>query len=200
MRKRQIKKEERKIGHSRQKNSMCKGLEEDCHLTLLHCCPGHRVVYKTRTLLYACKDAWFFFLQALPICAQVCFFYEMCFHTFSLWLCLCWKHCSVSGCDIMCYLSPMIPYFPDFLPTPLTNWSFLLWHPPIPSHPHLHIPNPSSCSFKGGCGATGPHSVTILTAVAMYWESWEKLMWVTLLLEYLKGSEIALSKDIASRM
>lgn len=51
MRKRQIEKEERKIGHSKQKTVCAKAwrktVTERCSV-VAH--PGHRVVYKTRTL------------------------------------------------------------------------------------------------------------------------------------------------------
>lgn len=58
-------------------------------------------------------------------------------HSLCMWLCLCWKHCIVSGCDIMCYLSPVIPHFPDFLPT-------LLHTGPSSSDIRHPIPPPTS--------------------------------------------------------
>lgn len=86
-----------------------------------------------------CLQGCMTFPQALPVCTGFVFSMKCVFtHSLCMWLCLC-ENTAVSGCDIMCYLSPVIPHFPDFLPTPLTNWSFLLWHPlshPIPNKFH----------------------------------------------------------------
>ena len=157
MRKRQIEKEKKgkqSILDKKQK-AWRKTVTERCSI-VIH--PGHRVVYKTRTLLCAYKDARFIFFPRLCLYVHKFVFSMKCVFTHSLcmWLCLCWKHCSVSGCDIMCYLSPVIPYFPDFLPTPLQTG---------PSSSDIPLSHPTPNQFHSPGFHLGPSA----------WKSWEKL-------------------------
>lgn len=130
------KRKERKIGHSRQKTVCAKAwrktVTERCSV-VAH--PGHRVVYKTRTVLCAYKDAQFFFPQALPMCARLFFLWNVFSHI--LFVCGCAFAKNTAVClGVTSCVTWVLWYHTSLI---FSQHSYKLVLPPlispIPSHP-----------------------------------------------------------------